>query len=58
MDAEDVADAQRRHEDKCDERQVRIHKKIDDLERLVYIGVGLIVALQFAAPMLISWLGK
>ena len=47
MEAKDVHDAHVRHEEKCDKRQTVIHDKIDHLEKVVYIGMGMVAALQF-----------
>ena len=53
MDADEVykalTDRQNRHEDKCDQRQAALHAKMDHLEKVVYIGIGLMVAISAIA---------
>ena len=34
------------HENKCDERQTVIHRKIDNLSRWVHIGIGGLMLIQ------------
>ena len=50
MDADEVdqilADRQKIHEEKCDARQATLHTQIDHLERVVYLGVGIMVTLN------------
>jgi len=50
MNAEEVykivSERQDKHEEKCDQRQKRLHEKIDALEKHVYIGLGVFTMLN------------
>ncbi|MCY4470782.1 MAG: hypothetical protein OXC08_18870 [Thiotrichales bacterium] len=65
MDAKEVHDllTQRmdRHDGKCDERQSRIYSKFDaqeerirSLERLVYIGFGIVITLELGLGAIVT----
>ena len=42
------------HETHCQERQKVIHGKIDNVSRIVYIGVGVVVMIQFLTTAFLS----
>ena len=50
-----------KHDGKCDERQTRIYQKFDrhedrmrSLERLVYIGFGIVITLELGLGAILS----
>ena len=49
------SDLERRHSDhekKCDARQLDMHKKLDHVEKVVYIGVGVMLVIDTIALIL------